>query len=126
MKVPTVGSVVTVRTSYRQGASMVPPQPTFQVFEGKILPSYKWLTDREFCLSGDKDWPIRVMSMDIVEDIQLVSGEFKEVKTDVETFVVAGSKGNKYTVTRSKQGWKCTCPGFGFRSQCKHVTELSK
>lgn len=126
MKVPKVGSVVKVRTRYSQGPSMIPPGPAFRLFEGKILPSYKWLTDREFCLSGDVDWPIRVISMDFIEDIEMVSGEFKEVKTNVESFVVEGSKGNKYVVTRTKSGWKCTCPGFGFRGQCKHVTELSK
>lgn len=126
MQVPTVGSVVKVRTSFRQGPMMIPPQPAFTMFEGKILPSYKWLTDREFCMSGDKDWPIRVISMDIVEGIELVSGELKEVKTASDVFIVEGSKGNKYTVTRNKQGWKCTCPGFGFRGQCKHVTELNK
>lgn len=126
MKVPTVGSVVKVRTTYRQGPVMIPPQPAFHLYEGKILPSYKWLTDREFCMSGDNDWPIRVINMDLVEDIQLVSGEFKEVKTDNQVFVVEGSKGSKYTVTRNKQGWSCTCPGFQFRRQCKHVTELSK
>lgn len=126
MRVPTVGSIVKIRTSYRQGPCMIPPQPAFHVYEGKILPSYKWLNDREFCLSGDQNWPIRVINLSTVEDIELVSGELKEIKTDIETFVVDGSKGNKYTVTRSKQGWKCTCPGFGFRGQCKHVSELSK
>lgn len=126
MQVPTVGSVVKVRASFRQGPMMIPPRPAFTVFEGKILPSYKWLTDREFCMSGDSDYPIRVINMDMVDGIELVSGNFKEVKTDTQVFVVEGSKGNKYTVTKNKQGWKCTCPGFGFRGQCKHVSELSK
>ena len=126
MLVPTVGSVVKIRAIYRQGPSMIPPQPGFHIFEGKVLPPYKWLTDREFCLTGDKDWPIRVFNMDGIEDIQLLSGNLKEIKTDVETFIVDGSKGKQYTVTRDSKGWKCTCPGFQFRSQCKHVTELSK
>lgn len=126
MQIPSVGSVVKVRTEFRMGPAMIPPQEAFLMFEGKVLPSYKWLTDREFCLSGDKDWPIRVINMNLVEDIELVSGEMKQINTDVETFVVDGSKGSKYTVTRSNQGWKCTCPGFGFRGQCKHITELKK
>lgn len=126
MKVPTVGSVVKVRAKFHQGPSMIPTQAAFTVFEGKILPSYKWLTDREFCMSGDKDFPIRVISMNAIEDIQLLSGELKEVNTDNEVFIVDGSKGNKYTVTRSKAKWTCTCPGFGFRGQCKHISELSK
>jgi uncharacterized Zn finger protein len=28
-------------------------------------------------------------------------------------------------VTRNGKGWNCTCPGFQFRRQCKHVSELS-
>lgn len=124
MQVPSVNSVVKVRVKFTQGPMMIPPQPSHILFEGTVLPSYRWLNDREFCLSGDKDWPIRVMNMDMIENIDLVSGEFKEVNTDVKTFTVDGSKGSKYVVTRNKQGWKCTCPGFGFRGQCKHISEF--
>lgn len=126
MQVPTVGSVVKVRAKFRMGPSMIPPRPDFVLYEGKILPAFKWLNDREFCLSGDKDWPIRVINLESVDDIELISGEMKEIKTDIETFIVDGSKGAKYTVTRNRQGWSCTCTGFQYRRQCKHVTELSK
>lgn len=125
MRVPTVGSVVKVRTVYSQGPNMIPPRPAFTVFEGKVLSPYKWLNDRQFCMSGDDNWPIRVISMDMVEDIELLNGSFNEVKTDVQTWEVAGSKGSKYVVTRNSKGWSCTCPGFQFRKQCKHVSELS-
>jgi hypothetical protein len=32
---------------------MIPPRPAFHEYEGKVLPSYKWLNDRQFCMSGD-------------------------------------------------------------------------
>lgn len=125
MRVPTVGSKVVVRTSYPQGAVMIPPQPTIQEFTGTVLNPYKWLNDRQFCLSGDKDWPIRVMDMNSVEDIKLLSGKMKTIDLDTKVWNVSGSKGNKYVVTRNASKWSCTCQGFQFRKQCKHISELS-
>ena len=105
---------------------MIPPQPSVIEHEGTVLHPYKWLTDREFCLSGDKDFPIRVISLNQVLDIVLISGELKTLDLETKTFNVEGSKGNKYIVTKSKSKWDCTCPGFSFRKTCKHVVELSK
>lgn len=126
LQVPTVGSKVRVRMSYRQGAVMIPPQPTEHVYEGVVLESHRWLTDREFCLSGDAKWPVRVMNMNGVIDIEMLQGRFKQVDTDTKTFSVQGSKGNKYSVTRTSKGWSCTCTGFQFRKVCKHITELKE
>jgi len=126
MQVPTVGSVVKVRTQYSQGPRMFPPQPDHRLYEGKVLTPYKWLNDRQFCMSGDEKWPIRVITMDFVQEINIVSGSFKEIDTGIKTWEVKGSKGNSYVVTRNTKGWNCTCSGFQFRKQCKHVNELSK
>ena len=126
MKIPVIGSVVKILVRNEQGSAMIPPQPTSLTYEGKVLPSYSWLTDRQFCLSGNKDWPIRVLNIDCIENIELLSGTFKEVNTDTKVYEVLGSKGKKYIVTSSKKGWECTCPGFQFRKQCKHVSDLSK
>ena len=41
----------------------------------------------------------------------------EEIADDV--IVVQGSKGNTYTI----QDGKCTCPGFTYRGDCKHVKE---
>ena len=126
MKVPVIGSVVKILVRNEQGSAMIPPQPTSLEYEGKVLPSYSWLTDRQFCLSGNKDWPIRVLNMDYIENIELLAGSFKEVNTDTKVYEIPGSKGSKYIVTSNNKGWTCTCPGFQFRKQCKHVSELSK
>ena len=42
-----------------------------------------------------------------------------------ETWEVQGSKGNRYTVSRTSGRWSCTCPGHGFRGRCRHVDEVS-
>jgi len=125
IQVPTKDSKVKVTVRYDMGPRMIPPQPNFHVFEGTVVPSYKWLTDRQFCMTGDEQMNIRVINMDLVNDIELLSGSMKEVDTDVRVYEVAGSKGNKYIVTKNSKGWDCTCPGFQFRKACKHVSELS-
>ena len=43
---------------------------------------------------------------------------------EVRTYEVQGSKGNTYTVVDNKGTWTCTCPGFGFRRKCRHITEV--
>lgn len=125
MKVPTIGSKIKVKVKYWQGPRMVPPQPDFHEYEGEVLNPFKWLSDREFCITGDASWPIRVISMDMVEDILMLKGKFKEIDTGSKVYKVKGSKGNTYIVTRNAKGWNCTCPGHQFRRQCKHVSELS-
>lgn len=37
---------------------------------------------------------------------------------------VKGSKGNIYTVKLSDGAYSCSCPGFGFRRKCRHITEI--
>lgn len=43
--------------------------------------------------------------------------KFTVLKEELEGKVVLGSKGEKYVVSNGK----CTCPGFKFRGDCKHV-----
>ena len=99
MQVPVIGSVVKILVRNEQGSAMIPTQPTSLTYEGKVLPSYSWLTDRQFCLSGTKEWPIRVLNMDYIENIELLSGSFKEVNTNTKVYEISGSKGSKSIVT---------------------------
>jgi hypothetical protein len=41
-----------------------------------------------------------------------------------ETHRVPGSRGAVYTVTNDRGAWTCTCSGFKFRGQCRHVESL--
>ena len=43
---------------------------------------------------------------------------------DVKAIEVKGSKGQKYTVTKTGSTWKCECRGFQFRRDCKHIQNL--
>lgn len=42
------------------------------------------------------------------------------------TWSVVGSRGDSYTVSEENGKWACSCSGFRFRGQCKHITETQK
>ena len=42
---------------------------------------------------------------------------------DPDVITVEGSKGQRYFLSKAEDYWVCTCPGFKFRGQCKHVAE---
>ena len=44
----------------------------------------------------------------------------KNVPND-KVWEVKGSKGNTYTVSRKSGAWACTCAGFKWRRDCKHM-----
>ncbi len=40
------------------------------------------------------------------------------------TWRVAGSKGAEYVVEKDGSVYTCTCPGFKFRGDCRHIKEV--
>lgn len=40
------------------------------------------------------------------------------------TWRVAGSKGAEYVVEKDGSVYTCTCPGFKFRGECRHIKEV--
>ena len=82
-------------------------------------------TGKTYVVAGNQPW-IEVPEGTTLDEVQWVSTYKPDkgpLETREETFVVEGSKGNKYTVKQAKNGlWNCTCAGFGFRRKCKHVT----
>jgi hypothetical protein len=59
-------------------------------------------------------------------DFSVVAKSEELEKPRGETWTVAGSKGNQYTVSLSAGQWSCTCPGHGFRNHCRHVDEMKE
>ena len=123
LEIPTVGSKIVVDLATAIGPNMIPPQPNTVQFQGEVLPSYKWLTDREFCMTGDDAMPVRVINLKNVRNIVIQFGGTKTVVASAKMFQIQGSKGTTYTVMRSPNGWSCTCKGFEFRKSCRHITE---
>lgn len=67
--------------------------------------------------------------------IDIRGRQFKEVKNTFKYTIpgeviknprweVKGSKGDIYIVERSENGLSCTCAGFKFRGQCKHIKDF--
>lgn len=50
--------------------------------------------------------------------------EEKESKPAGKTWTVAGSKGNSYTVTQELGSWTCTCTGFKYHGDCRHIKSI--
>lgn len=126
IQIPTVGSEIEIDLVDHIGPGMIPPRPGLKTFRGEVLPSYRWLTDREFCMTGDDAWPVRVINIANLRNLRITAGSTKTVNTSTKTYTIAGSKGASYIVTRSAAGWNCQCKGFEFRGRCRHIEEAQK
>jgi hypothetical protein len=51
--------------------------------------------------------------------------DIKEPEPEGRVWEVKGSKGDVYRVLELNGNYTCTCSGFKFRGDCKHVKELS-
>lgn len=100
--------------------------PNIQKFTGAIIPNPKWVSDDSLCLTtGETRFPFR-----IIKKSEIVSSsipiEYTALKNDKNEFQIMGTKGNQYTITREGTRWSCTCVGFGFRKDCKHINIAKK
>ena len=79
--------------------------------------------------TGDPDHPVseyNAKSMHVVK-IEVLKGTTMSVATDRKAWKVKSSKGNKfYIVERAHGKFSCTCTGFEFRKDCKHIGAVSK
>jgi hypothetical protein len=118
-----VGDVVTIRVRDPRNAAIFASGVVreFNEYSGKILPNPKWVAQDAITLStGISEFPFRIIDRERIIEL----GEPVAIATRSETFIVQGSKpGSTYTVTRDGSHWSCTCVGFGFRKDCKHVRE---
>lgn len=46
-----------------------------------------------------------------------------EEVNDSQQWTVTGSKGQKYIVKKDGNSYNCTCPGYTYRGDCRHVKE---
>lgn len=49
--------------------------------------------------------------------------QLEEEQPEGRVWQVTGSRGDSYTVNESQGNWSCTCSGFKFRGECKHIKE---
>ena len=130
MQIPSIGSLVNVTTRYpsnvagrewddRTYAGRVDPVP--QYWKNEVGNTFAVETGRSY-------HPIsliytqRVIDLKILEGKALNQTDFSKLLTIECT--VAGSKGNVYNVVSRGGKWSCTCTGFEFRNQCKHIAQV--
>jgi hypothetical protein len=120
-----VGDVVTLRVRDARNPAVYVSGVVrqFNEYSGKILPNPKWVSSDSICIStGDTHFPFRIIDRERI--LELGNAPVAAVVSRSDTFIVQGSKpGTTYTVTRDGSHWSCTCVGFGFRKDCKHVRE---
>ena len=59
----------------------------------------------------------------VVNPVQFKT-KLKEEEPEGRVWTVKGSKGDEYKVSELNGNWTCSCSGFRFRGDCKHVKEL--
>jgi hypothetical protein len=59
----------------------------------------------------------------MINPVQFATG-VKAPEPEGRVWEVQGSKGDVYKVTESGGNFSCTCSGFKFRSQCRHIESL--
>jgi hypothetical protein len=59
----------------------------------------------------------------VVNPVQFKTGT-KEEEPEGRTWTVKGSRGDEYKVTELNGNLSCTCSGFKFRGDCRHVKSL--
>lgn len=93
--------------------------PEFHIYEGDEV-KVKWVTKDQLALStGNPEFPFRVIERKYIREIDGQPYGFEVREKQEQVRLVKGSNGKVYEVTSHS----CTCPGFTFRSTCKHVTE---
>jgi hypothetical protein len=100
------------------------PIPEFNEYEGEETKLKHIDSNQYLCLTtGLADFKVRVIDRSLIVNSQnqplfaldeLLFGITERRK-------VEGSKGAVYELTKTNGKWSCTCPGFEYRKDCKHV-----
>lgn len=130
MQIPAIGSLVEVTTRYP--SNLAGRQWDDRTKRGRVVPVPVYWKDEvgnTFAVeTGVDHHPIsliyvhRVIDLKILEGKSLNATDFSRLLTIEAT--VAGSKGNVYNVVSRGGKWSCTCTGFEFRNQCKHIAQV--
>lgn len=98
----------------------------YNTYTGTVVHE-KWFKPNEIGLTtGQKEFPFRVIQRERIVEVNDLPVSYAEPKQEqrIEK-IVQGSKGNTYIVTKEAGKITCTCPGFTFRSNCKHTLEVA-
>lgn len=97
----------------------------FHFYTGKVI-YQKWFKPDEVGLTtGNPEFPFRVIRKERIVEVNDLPVDYSQPPVDRVEKIVQGSKGNTYTVAKESGRITCTCPGFTFRGQCKHMAEVA-
>ena len=126
---PRVGSLVRVTTKFKNHVLYRTGEYTLNTYVGTVGSTHKLLAPNSFVLSTPDTpyFPKREINLSNVVTLDYLDGTCAEqVESNDQTWIVKGSKGNSYTVTRIGNKLNCTCTGFQFRRKCKHLDVVTK
>jgi len=118
---PQIGSTVTVKTKYHSPSIW----GDWQEYEltGEVI-SVSWLAPNQFAVTNpNHPNKFSVISLNNVVSLQSNKATIK-LASDYKEWTVQGSKGNTYLVIRKENKYTCSCPGFTFRKNCRHMAEV--
>jgi len=129
--VPKIGSRVRITTMYPNTYAYRGKDDNYVTYvrEGVVIKS---IFNDPFMFAvntGASDHPVseyNAKSQHLVK-IEYVTGVAKNVATDTKAWKVKSTDGKKfYLVQRVDGKFSCTCTGFEFRKDCKHVGAVAK
>jgi len=125
---PKIGSKIAITFAFPSYVLGYESQSVSTQLTGTVLQEIKHTPPNCVCLLvTDSDVAIREIPMERVTALEYLDGsqaELESVKNNIEEWQVDGSRGSVYNVIRNQSRWTCSCPGFQFRKNCRHITEL--
>ena len=129
--VPTIGSRVRVTTVYPNTYAYRGKDDNYVTYtrEGEVVQSIFRDPFMFAVKTGDPDHPVseyNAKSLHVVK-IEYIIGGSKQVATDKKAWKVKSEDGSKFYIVQRIEGkFSCTCKGFEFRKDCKHIGAVSK
>ncbi len=131
VNVPKIGARVRVTTVYPNTYAYRGKDDNYVTYtrEGEVVQSIFRDPFMFAVKTGDPDHPVseyNAKSLHVVK-IEYVIGGSKQVATDKKAWKVKSGDGKSfYIVERLNGKFSCTCKGFEFRKDCKHIGAVSK
>ncbi len=124
--VPKIGSRVRVTTIYPNTYAYRGEDNNYVTYtrEGEVVQSIFRDPFMFAVKTGDPDHPVseyNAKSLHVVK-IEYIKGSANQIATDKKAWKVKSADGKSvYIVTRVNGKFSCTCKGFEFRKDCKHI-----